>query len=95
MSNKLEYDRTQSNDEQYPLTRTELCALCEEFVLITNTDVDFAMIILQENQWNLNQAINAYLNKPKSPIKKFNSQYSTLSVSFFYQVNNFSLLSSQ
>ncbi len=62
-----------------PLTNTEVLALCKEFTSITNTNTDLSMMILQQNQWNLEHAVNAYLDlvidKSKSSIKKLDDQY--------------------
>jgi len=80
MSNTLQTSRAKSDNDQCRLSSTEIFALCEEFVLVTNTSTDLAMAMLQENEWNLEHAVNVYLDKSKSTFKKIDS---TSSVSFF------------
>lgn len=80
MSNTFQSSSSNSN--------TEIFELCKEFALITNTDTDLAMIILQQNQWNLEQAVCAYIdlgiNETKLSVKKITDPYSTSSVCFFF-----------
>ncbi len=49
-----------------PLNDTEVLAVCNEFVLVTNTDMDFAMKILQQNRWNLEHAVSAFFDLENS-----------------------------
>ncbi len=97
MSNTFSSSRAESDNHQCPLMSTEMISLCEQFALITNTNTDLAMALLQENEWNIEHAINAYLDKSKSTLQKSDEQHPTSSVSFFLntQWNNFRLLSSQ
>jgi hypothetical protein len=70
------------------ISDTEVLTLCKEFTSITNTDTDLAIMMLQQNQWNLEHAVCAYLDlgidKSKSPVKKLDDQYSTSSVTFCF-----------
>jgi hypothetical protein len=101
MTNTLKSHPANSITDECPLTSTEILAVCKEFASITNTDTDLAMIMLQQNRWNLEHAICAYLDlsidKQKSSIKKMNEQYQASSVFVFLNIksNNFHLLSSQ
>lgn len=56
-----------------PLSGSEALAACKEFASVTGTDTGLAMMMLQKNAWDLQRAINAYLeltnNKPKSSQK--------------------------
>jgi hypothetical protein len=87
------------NSLECSLTNTEVFALCQEFASITNTDTDLAMIMLQENGWNLEQAICNYLDLAIDKSKTDNQyQASSMFVCFFslnIKSNNFYLLSSQ
>ena len=57
-----------SSDEaiECPLNGTEALAVCKEFALKTSTDTGLAMMMLQKNGWNLEQAINAYEKSTKT-----------------------------
>jgi hypothetical protein len=84
MSNTLQSSHARSDNHQCPLASTEIFTLCKEFALVTNTNTDIAMIMLQENEWNLEQAVNVYLDKPKSTFEKNDDQHPALSVSCFF-----------
>ncbi|CAF4593928.1 unnamed protein product [Rotaria sp. Silwood2] len=53
-----------------PLSGAEALAACKQFASVTNTDTGLAMMMLQNNEWDLERAINAYQgltnDKPKS-----------------------------
>ncbi|UJR31786.1 hypothetical protein I4U23_019264 [Adineta vaga] len=57
--------------------------MCEEFISITDTNKDLAMMILQQNKWDLQQALNAY----------FNEQYTKFEVQSSNEKRDFKLLS--
>jgi hypothetical protein len=77
-----------------PLNDTEALDVCNEFVLVTNTDMDLARKILQQNKWNLERAVSAFFDLENSePVeqndshKSIDGQYQASSVFFFeYQL---------
>ncbi|CAF4670982.1 unnamed protein product, partial [Rotaria sp. Silwood1] len=64
-----------NNDEvDCPLSSAEALAACKQFATVTNTDTGLAMMMLQNNGWSLERAINAYqdLTNDKSKSKNQN-----------------------
>ncbi|CAF1119043.1 unnamed protein product [Rotaria sordida] len=57
-----------------PLSGAEALAACKQFASVTNTDTGLAMMMLQNNGWDLERAINAYqdLTNDKSTSKSRN-----------------------
>jgi hypothetical protein len=45
---------------------SEKLALCKEFALMTNTDTELSMMILEENEWNLERSISDYFDLIKT-----------------------------
>lgn len=58
-----------------PLSGPEALAVCKEFASITNTDTGLAMMMLQQNGWDLQRALAAYqgLSNNKSKSKRTKS----------------------
>jgi hypothetical protein len=48
------------SDVECPLSGSEALALCKAFAARTKTDTGLAMMLLQQNAWNLDQALCAY-----------------------------------
>ena len=85
------FQRNQSNstsedDEdgvECPLSGPEALAACKEFASTTSTDTGLAMMMLQQNGWDLQRAIDAYQNstrgktkpKTKKPASLVKSEY--------------------
>ncbi len=71
-----------------PLNDTEALALCNEFVLVTNTDMDLAMKILQQNRWNLEHAVSAFFDLESSqPTRSVEQNDSYKSIDGQYQAS--------
>ncbi|CAF0964540.1 unnamed protein product [Adineta ricciae] len=66
---------TSEDDEgvECPLSGAEALAVCKEFAAATSTDTGLAMMMLQKNEWNLEQAITAYNNSIRSRSKSTTS----------------------
>ncbi|CAF4690038.1 unnamed protein product [Rotaria sp. Silwood1] len=77
MNHTLESDSSTTDNNTCPLTDTQTLVLCQEFASVTNTDINLAKIILQENQWNLERAVSIYfdltIDESKSSMKKIDS----------------------
>lgn len=56
-----------------PLSGAEALAACKEFAAATSTDTGLAMMMLQKNEWNLEQAITAYNNSIRARSKSTTS----------------------
>ena len=74
MNNLSQTNRERSVDNHNWNNDNQIAAFYEEFISVTNTNVDVAKKILQENQWNLQQALGAYFNTEN------NEQASVLSI---------------
>ena len=83
------------NEIDCPLSGTEALAACKEFASITNTDTGLAMMLLQKNRWDLQDAISAYYHlendKSKSACQQTESksQKQRSFVIFFSFMKNF------
>ncbi len=84
MTNTSHSHQTKSDQDKWSLTNTETLAMCHEFATITNTKIELAMTILQQNGWNLDQAINSYFDQPNSSIENLDDRYQTSSVIHFF-----------
>lgn len=64
---------TSSSDEdeiECPLNGAEALAACKEFANRTSTNTGLAMMFLQQNQWNIERAIENYLQQSKKKSKR-------------------------
>ncbi len=61
-----------------PLSGAEALAVCKEFASTTSTDTGLAMMMLQQNEWNLQRAIDAYQNSTGGKTKSKNGKSTTL-----------------
>ncbi|CAF3846745.1 unnamed protein product [Rotaria sp. Silwood1] len=77
MNHTLESHSSTTDNNICPLTDTQTLVLCQEFASVTNTDINLAKIILQENQWNLERAVSIYfdlkIDESKSSMKRIDS----------------------
>ena len=80
MAKVLQHHRSNSTSEdddagmECPLSGPQALAACKEFASATSTDTGLAMMMLQQNGWDLQRAIDVYHNttqeKTKSKTKK-------------------------
>jgi hypothetical protein len=57
-----------------PLNGAEALAACKEFASATSTDTGLAMMMLQQNGWDLQRAIDAYQNTAQRKSKSSSKQ---------------------
>jgi hypothetical protein len=57
-----------------PLSGAEALAACKEFASATSTDTGLAMMMLQQNGWDLQRAIDAYQNSTQRKSKSSSKQ---------------------
>jgi len=69
---KRQSSNSSSDDDEIdcPLNGSEALTACKEFASVTGTDTGLAMMMLQNNNWNLQQAIAAYQGKSQPTRKK-------------------------
>lgn len=60
-----------------PLSGAEALAACKEFAAATETDTGLAMMMLQNNGWDLQRAISAYQNSKQGKSKSSRKQASS------------------
>jgi hypothetical protein len=61
-----------------PLNGAEALAACKEFASATSTDTGLAMMMLQQNGWDLQRAIDAYQNSTQEKTKSKNKKSTSL-----------------
>lgn len=96
MSNLLQNESSSTSKSESTLTDVEISAMCNQFMLVTNTDSVLAMDMLNLNQWNLERAVSVYFesieNKSNPSNKEINTsasmdvQHKTLSVLIFIRL---------
>ena len=72
-SNSSKDDDESDEEIECPLSDADALAACKQFASVTSTNTGLAMMMLQQNGWSLQQAIDAYQNstQPKSkPARK-------------------------
>jgi hypothetical protein len=69
MASTLKRHPSDSDNDECPLTSDEASNSCKKFASITNTDTALAMMILQENKWNLEHALCSYLDSTEDRTK--------------------------
>ena len=52
-----------------PLSGAQALVVCKEFAAMTSTDTGLAMMMLQQNGWDLQRAIDAYHNSSQGNSK--------------------------
>ncbi|CAF1346104.1 unnamed protein product [Adineta ricciae] len=87
MNNLSQTNRERSVRNHNSNNHNQIAALYEEFISVTNTNVDIAKKMLQENQWNLQKALGAYFDTPN------NGQASASNDELFEENRKFKLLS--
>lgn len=57
------------SEEESKLPSREECELrCQQFAEITGTDSALAMFYLQDREWNLDRAVNAFFEEQSGPV---------------------------
>ena len=72
---------TSEDDEvECPLSGAEALAACKEFASKTSTDSGLAMMMLQQNGWDLQRALDAYQNSSQEKSKPSKKKQASLFV---------------
>ena len=87
MNNLSQTDQERSVENHNSNNDNQIVTFCDEFISITNANVAIAMKMLQENQWNLQQALGAYFDTQNNEQTSASLVYQDLEI-----VNNFVLL---